>query len=486
MSANELQLTNVINISVSATQAGIGEYNTSNIGLFTRDPEGGGFGSLGYKLYLEPTEVGTDFGTSSATYKMANAIFSQKPNILLGGGYLAVIPFADTAPVVAVQHIAFSSVPASGAYKLNIVGDVTASIAFGDNAAAVQTAIRTLTGFGSVTVAGDTTAGFDVTCTGISGPAELLTVSANSLQDVTPVNVDVTVTTTTAGTVTSTETLDAAITRTKDLVQYFGLTAAEVTSEADGLAAAAVVQPLNKIQFLVSRTSADVAPGGYLDLLTTGGFDHSRGLYYGGATDLSAILMLAAYMGRALSTNFDGSNTTQTMQLKDLIGVQPDPTMTQTIQNLCDAAGADTYVSLQGVPKVLCSGANRFYDQVYNEQWFVGALQVAGFNYLAQASTKIPQTEQGMSGLKGAYRSVCQQSSTNQYVAPGTWNSPVTFGNQEDFLFNIAQVGYYIYSVPISQQSQASRAGRVSPLIQIAIKEAGAIHSSDVVVNINP
>jgi len=90
-----------------------------------------------------------------------------------------------------------------------------------------------------------------------------------------------------------------------------------------------------------------------------------------------------------------------------------------------------------------------------------------------------------MDGLKGAYRNVCQQAVANAYSAPGEWNSSTTFGNQADFLANIQQVGYYIYSVPISQQSQADREDRKAPIISIALKEAGAIHSSTVLVFIN-
>lgn len=376
---NQLQLTNVINISVSQAGAGIGEYNTSNLALFTReDPDPSLFGTLGYKIYNNPTDVGTDFGTLSTTFLMANAVFSQKPNILAGGGKLIVIPFL-------------------------------------------------------------------------------------------PGN----------------EGLDAAITRTKDLVQYFGVMQSEIDSQTYTLQAAAVIQALNKIGFFVSRDALDIAPDGTFDIFRTTGYTQSRGLYYGAADDATALVMQAAYASRALSVDFTGSNTTSTMNLKDLAGVNADPSMTQTYQDQCVACGADTYVSLQGVSKVLCQGANRFFDQVYNQQWFVGALQVAGFNFLARSSTKVPQTEDGMTALKSAYRQVCQQAVSNQYSAPGTWDLPDTFGVLADFLANISQRGYYIYSSPISQQSPAARDARQAPLVQIALKEAGAIHSSSVLVNIN-
>lgn len=371
----ELELSNIINISVSQTPAGIGALNTSNLAIFSSEVPGS-FPVEGYKIYLSPAEVATDFGSSSTTYKMANAVFAQQPNILANNGYLVVIPLG-----------------------------------------------------------------------------------AN--------------------------TLEQGILAFKDVIQFFGVMTTTILSQTDMLDAASTIQSLQKMAFFVSRTSTDVDVGGKLDLLRQNGYNQSRGLYYGGATDLSALMMMAAYAGRALSTNFSGSNTTQTMQLKDLIGVTADPSMTQTIYEKCQDAGVDVYASIQGVAKVLTSGANDFFDQVYNLQWFIISLQVAGFNFLAQSSTKVPQTEQGVTALKSAYRSVCEQAVTNQYVAPGSWNSPTTFGNQADFLANIVQRGYYIYSVPVAQQSAVDRADRKAPLVQIAIKEAGAIHSSNVIVNVN-
>lgn len=472
----QLPLTNVITVSVSESQAGVGAYNTSNLVLFTEEPFADTFGNLGYNIYLDPTNVATDFGTDSQTFKMANAIFSQQPNILAGGGYLVVIPF-----VSAVQTLTLSGVAASGAFELVFSEGTTASINWNDSASVIQTKVQAVTGLSNVTVTGSIASeSLVVTFTGLYGPQTLITVASNTLATAGSTGITFSIATTTVG-----EDLATAITRTKNLIQYFGIMGTLIFSQADVLAAAAVVQALNKIAGFVSRTSADVQSGGTLDLLRTGDFTQSRGLYYGSSDDSSALVMMASYFGRAFSTNFSGSNTTSTMHLKDLIGVQPDPSMTQTLLNLCQAAGADIYASFQGVPKVYTSGANKFFDQVYNLQAFVGAIQVAGFNYLAESDTKIPQTEEGMYGLKGAYRSVCQQYVSNQYIAPGQWNSATSFGNQANFLANISQYGYYIFSTPIAQQSQTDRADRKAPLVQIAIKEAGAVQSSSVIVYVN-
>ncbi len=484
---SQLSLANIINISVSAANAGLGSYNTSNIALFTRAVPGGGFGDDGFKIYKSPSEVALDFGSSSDTAQMATAIFSQKPNILAGGGYLVVVPFLDAGDVTAVQTVTPSEAPASGAYKLNYDGDVTGSIAFDASAGTIQTAVRTLTGLGSATVTGTLATLLTITMVGVSGPVALLTVTDDSLQTAEPENVSLSIVTTVPGTVLSTETIAEAITRTKDLVQYFGILVAEITSGAHQLLAAAVVQTLNKIAFWPQIDAASVDSGGDLDDLTTGNLHQNRGLLYiGGGDNIDALLFAAAYAGRGLSTDFSGSNTTQTMHLKDLIGIQPDSGMNQTILNKCQDAGADVYASFQGVAKTFTSGANMFFDQVYNQQWFVGALEVAGFNLLAQSSTKLPQTEQGISLLKAAYRTVCQAAANNQYAAPGTWTSPETFGNLNDFLRNVGERGFYIYSSPISQQLKADREARVAPLIQIALKEAGAVQSSNVIVYVNP
>lgn len=474
----QLSIANVIDVSVATPQTGLGNYNTSNVGLFSDEPyDAETFGDAGYKIYLSPDDVATDFGTASVTYQQSLALFSQQPNILLGGGYLVIMPFNE-----AIQSLALSGVPASGSFTLNYgAAGTTAAINWNDTASAIQVKVRALTGFSDAVVTGTLASeSIQIDLQGVYGPVSLPTVGGSGLQTSVPAAITITASATQVG-----ETLTAAINRTLGLVQYFGVMGSLVFPQTDMLAAAAVIQTLNKVAFFASFEAADVAPGGMLDLLTTGGFSQSRGLFYDDVA-LSALQFMAAYVGLGLSTNFSGSNTTQTMHLKSLSGIQPDPNITQTILNDAQTAGADCYISIQGVPKVFISGANQFFDNVYNLQWFAGAIQVAGFNALAQTNTKIPQTENGMDIFKGALRAVCEQAITNQFLAPGSWTSPTTFGNQADLLLNVLQRGYYIYSVPISQQSPADRADRKAPLTQIAIKYAGAIQSADVIVNVNP
>ena len=239
----------------------------------------------------------------------------------------------------------------------------------------------------------------------------------------------------------------------------------------------------NKLLILPSATIGDVA-GAFTTIQAASDYN-TRCLYYGG-TAQQARLFAAAYASRLLGTNLEGSNTAITMQFKNLAGITADETITSTILASCVAAGVDTYIDVAGVSMAYSAGANKFADQVYNQIWLINSLQVALFNALVGVSYKIPLTEDGMNLLKAALKQVLAQGVANGYLAPGTWTSPTTFGNLSDFISNILQYGYYIYSLPVSKQSTANRNARIAPTIQIACKEAGAVHSANILVYINP
>lgn len=282
------------------------------------------------------------------------------------------------------------------------------------------------------------------------------------------------------------ETLAVAIARLNPLVFFGGiLSAGYAASDAEILAAAIVVQPLNKMLFASSYLTASVDTDGLFDQIQKASETNTRGLLYT-TSAAAARLFAAAYAGRAMSVDFDGAATTITMHLKDLVGIEPDGGITQTVLNKCKTVGADVYASIGGLPKVFCTGGNDFYDNVYNLNWLVFALTVAGFNALAETSTKLPQTEPGMAVLKGAYIDVLQRAVRNGFIAPGAWNSPQLFGDPVALVRNILEQGWYIYSTPVNLQSQTQREARQAPLVQTAIKFAGAIQSTSIVVNFNP
>ncbi len=283
----------------------------------------------------------------------------------------------------------------------------------------------------------------------------------------------------------SLESVEDAIVRTINLVYYAGVLIDGVMDGATFATLAAYVQGIDKLFFYASAIKADFAPGGLLDLLRTRGQTHTRGLYYNDGTAIDTQVMAASYASRGMSTDFSGSLTTQTLNLKVLTGIEPDTTLDETDIEAAQTAGVDVYVNFGGLPSCYTSGKNGWFDEIYNELWFKLALQVAGFNFLRGTNTKIPQTEIGMDGLKNAYRIVCQQAVVNGFLAPGAWTSPDVFGNPPLLLTAVFGIGYYIFSSPLALQPQQDREDRQAPLVQIAVKAAGAIQKSNVIVAVN-
>lgn len=289
----------------------------------------------------------------------------------------------------------------------------------------------------------------------------------------------------------SAETVRAAIVRMGDSVFYYSVLIDNELADSDPTEFAALVSALQAAGKMFAYASSDITdlnPGSPLDLVRQASEYRGRMMYYGndlvnGADVQQTQIFAAAYLGRGLCVDFSGVGTAITMHGKALVGITPDQTIGQTQLALAETAGIDVYVSIAGIPSVFCSGANQWFDQVYNDDWFAQALQVAGFNYLMPIAFKIPQTEEGMNGLKNAYRAVCEQAKTAGVLAPGAWTGAVPAGvPQVLFQSNITNVGYFVFSQPVALQSQASRNARSAPLVQIAAKLAGAIQSSNVLV----
>lgn len=379
---SDIAISNVINVSVSTPPTGLADYQVNNIAIFTKEvPVDGAITASAPGRYVSPADVASDWGTGSEVYAMANAIFSQSPNILDGGGELVIFPMQS--------------------------GDALATVI---------------------------PAGFKV--------------------------------------------------------QFFGaaIWAGYAPNDAEVIAAALVVGAIRVKLLVSSHLTASLTPStGLFAVLFATSNPHCRLLLYTqGATAANARLAFAAYAGRAMSVDYEGPATTNTMHLKQLTGITVDSGITQATLDSCEALGVDVYVPIAGRASVFISGANDFFDNVANLDWLVFALTVAGFNALALTGTKVPQTEPGVAVLRGAYIDVLKRGVTNQFLAPGTWNSPELFGNPEALRRNVEELGYYIYSAPVAAQSQADRAAREAPIIRIAVKYAGAIQSSDVIVSINP
>ena len=487
---NNLPITNIINVSVTSVPVGIGIPNVNNLLLLTTDAPTNleVFGD-----YLSPAQVAANYGTNSVTAAMADAIFAQSPNILSGDGQLII---AQTTGVSATSGTWISESLAANLAALIAItnGDWKITVdGVAQNVANLNfTQCTTLQQIAAVLDAAT------IDCT-ITATSSVLTITSNKVGTGGTIAVATYSSsgtdlngasyfagasgTTAAGANSSGETLAAAVARILPQAFFAAVITNLNLEDAAISAAAAAIQAQDMLFLHHIATSTDIA--GIATTISTASETKTRLLPYLTGGQATANLYKSAYAGRALSVDFTGSNTDATMHMKQLATIVPDAGMTQTLLNACETAGCDPYVSIQGYAMVYSTGGNDYFDNQYTNLALKFALEVAGFNYLAQTTTKVPQTEPGMNGLKSAYISVLNQFVNNAALAPGAWNSSQTFGDPQTFLNNVLANGYYVYSLPVAQQSSEDRNARKAPLVQIAAKRAGAIQTSNVLVFVN-
>lgn len=486
-----LPVSNVINVTVSSSPSGLTAKNVNSLALFTTERPS----NLNpYGIYISASQVAQDFGSNSITAAMANAVFSQSPNILSGNGRLVILPLKAAVSATAGQSV-----------TPNISANLSSLIAVstGDLRVTINGVVTNLTGVdftGCTTLVDVATIlqGLLVDCTVTAsgtaitfvskkvGSSSAVVLGAVSGGTGTALNgagyLNAAGSTATTGANSSGETLAAAITRTQGAVGYAGVMTNLALEDAAITTAALAIQAQDIIFVHHVASTQDIA--GIATTISAASESKTR-LILHTQSMAYANLAKAAYAGGGFSVNYNGSATARTQNLKELKGIDPDTGISQTLYNAANVAGVDLYVSYDGVSAVFSTGGNDFFDNPYANLALKFALEAAGFNYLRQTNTKVPQTESGMNGLKDAYEQIMEQFVRNGSFAAGSWTSSETFGNPEIFKNNISARGYYMYSLPIVQQNVTERNARKAPLVQIAAKRAGAIHTSDVLVLVN-
>lgn len=484
----EVPLGYTINVSLSALPQGLADFNTNSIAIFSNEPAGF---SESYRAYLSPSGVATDFGSSSLTNKMANALFQPAPNFRTGGGYLYVFPFAGvgatsgyfTTTNISANVSNFKNI-SDGALSITIdsenhvieglnfttvenIGDIVTVLKKAKLDVNIEvngnTIVFTSRRAGTSSAVSITSITDEITSTDISGASYLNATAGSS----------------TVGTDAEGETLAEAVARAQKEVYFGGVLSTQVVDDDTRLANATAIQSLDCVYYDSLQSLTDIAEIG--SDIKAAGLGKTRTLAYSQDNGKVAV---ATYCSIAKSVNYKGSNTAKTMNLKTLTGTVGDIGLTDTYVLSASTHGVDIYGNTGGLSVVYSNDNNGYTDDIENQLWLKKALEVAGFNYLRQTNTKIPQTEAGMTGLKNAYAQVCEQAIRNGVVAAGTWNTAVPFGEPEDFKRNIEEKGYYIYSIPVALQSQTDREARKAPVVQIALKFSGALHFSDVIVTV--
>ncbi len=283
----------------------------------------------------------------------------------------------------------------------------------------------------------------------------------------------------------SAETLPEAVNAALQFTNWYGIGIAdsEAVSDADYLAVAAAIESASPSRIL-AITSADAA---ILDATNTtdlasklkaAGFARTF-LQYSSANPYAAI----SAFGRAFTVDFTGSQTTITLKFKQEPGVTYE-SLRSNQAGAVDAKNANVFVLYANDTAILQQGVmanGDFFDERHGLDWLQNYVQTNLYNLLYTSTTKVPQTEAGITRLLSNVEQSMDQAVRNGLVAPGVWNGGDIgeLGAGETLTR-----GYYVYAQPLSQQAQADREARKAPLIQVACKLAGAVHYADVAINV--
>ncbi|PHM39270.1 hypothetical protein Xmau_02874 [Xenorhabdus mauleonii] len=193
---------------------------------------------------------------------------------------------------------------------------------------------------------------------------------------------------------------------------------------------------------------------------------------------------VASLFGRMFTVNFQGNNTTITLKFKQEPSISAE-FLTATQANALKAKSGNVFVHYNNDTAIIQEGVmanGTFIDERHGLDWLQNYVQTNLYNLMYTSTTKIPQTDEGVTQLLANVEQSLAQGVTNGLIAPGVWGGDA-FGalNRGDMLTK----GYYTYAQPIAEQVQAEREKRKAPVIQCAIKLAGAVHFADVIINVN-
>lgn len=496
-----IPLSRVVSVALSRVGAGLQRTNMNIVCLMTADRTVLNSNER-TRTYTTLAGVEGDFGTKSKVYQHASAIFEQPFNpINAGGGYLVVGYWRATDENVAATSGVLKSRELSEAAvtgNLQQIEDGSFSISVDGGVVQDITGVDTR----SVTDLSEAVAILNPLITGA-------TVTLNNLNQIL-------ITSDTTGATSSVSYMSEGTTGTYigDILFLADGTGATITdgedasvqtaeSKLDAITAVSEIEPVRGCVYIDKPTSLEAEAlssyGTTQDIIFYDVFTSAtnftrdadsnfvwanklrNGTNYRTLFDKNNDRTYAsAYMSKMHSVNLEGTDTALTMHMKTLNGILPSG---YSGSELTDAqkVGLDLY-GLFGdqVSKTYTSGANDFTDNVYFSIAIKRYVQVDTFNFIQSTITKLAQTDDDVNKIIESVEATLDQFVNAGVIAPGTWNSAFTFGNVDVFKRSIAQKGYYVYAQSVSEQNQATREERKSPVIQVATKFSSAIHSTEI------
>jgi len=496
----------VINVSLIEPAPTADTDNPNAVMLITDERGDGTLSSAErFKTYGGSDGVINDFGSLAAVSGHARTFMAQSPNALDGGGSLIVgywrseqetVPASaatlTSAELETLQVVSDIRDVSDGSFAITVDGgteqeitglDFTGVASLGDIAGVIDDALSTATA-GATASAGTATVTITSDTTGATSELTYLTSASTgtfvgnvlALTDGEGAVLTQGAAETTLGAETKVEALDALAAE----VGFRGAMFIPPTgdSEVPTLASWAQANTVLLYDVLTGDNKFDENDQNPAYNVQQAGQTNYRMLYRKDGNRKFA----TAYMSRNHVVNFAADSTAQTMHLKVLSGITPE-SYTQGQLDAAERIGLDLYVVTKNRPWIKTAPGNDFVDNRYNLIAFVDSVETDLFNFLGSAGTKIAQTTPGVQSIVDRGEKTTRQFVNAGVFAPGEWLRPDYFGDRETFFRNIRQFGYYWLAGSLADQPAEDRADRVSPPLQVAVKNAGAIHSADVIIN---
>jgi hypothetical protein len=453
------------------------------------------------RIYDTLTSVATDFGTSAPEYHAAVEWFGQSPQ----PGYCLIGQWAKTATsgrlqggVVTPTNQKFTSWSGitDGGFKVTIDGGSETSITGLD-----FTGVTTMNGVASVINAAFTGSPVDAaitwfstnetfvlksSSTGTTSSVSFLTAPASG----TDISGMLAMTADTSGAyavdgVAAEDAVDAVVSLDDSYGQlWYGVVVLGIDDDSDHLDIAEFIEGSNTKHFYGITHSES----GVLTTVDTTNVSYQLKQlgYRKTATQYSAYnpYAVCSLLGRIFTTDYTANNTVITLMYKQEPGVVAE-TLTGSQIAAVTGNNCNVFVNYDNDTAIIQNGvcaSGDFIDTICGADWLAITIMNTIYNLLYSSSTKIPQTDDGNQIIVSGITQVLTQGDVNGLLAPGTWTQ-AGFGKLKynDFL----PTGFYIYAPPVATQNPADRAARKSVTFQVAAKLAGAIHTVDVIVNIN-
>jgi hypothetical protein len=449
------------------------------------------------RQYATSDAVAADFGTSAPEYTAANLFFSQspQPSVLYVGRYAQTATAGRlVGPSLSAAQQALTNFTAvtTGSLSIDVDGNPEALTTLDFSG---QTTLNGVASVLTTAFAGVATVTWDAVykrffitsaTTGVSSAITFAT-TPGSGTDVAPL---FGFRSTDGGRLaagSAVETLVQGVTACANAsTDWYGLYCAPVTAatDSDVLAVAAYIEAASpsRIYGVTTQSASVIDPASTSDIASQlQSLKYKRTfVQYSSSSPYAA----ASLFGRAFTVDFTGNKTTITLKFKGEPGVTAE-TLTESQAAALTAKNCNVFINYANSTAIIQQGVmvnGYYFDEVQGLDWLQNDVQTAIFNLLYTSPTKIPQSDAGVNQIVATCESSLVQAVNNGLVAPGVWDA-AGFGALQQG--QTLAKGYYIYAAPVASQSQADREARKAPTLQIAVKLAGAVHSANVIINVN-